>query len=335
MQLLGECQDYIWERGRWREFDGVFEKAIQAATAVGQLDRAASFLAYRAGLRQAFGDWRGAVRFAQQSLRVSPAGAASERALFHLGAAAYDLGWYFRARKALEKARAATRNMRHGAQIEHKLSRVYRWYGDLARADRAFRNALGWAAGPPDGETDARQRRWLMAELLLDRVTVTAGTDPDVAMAMIAKSRQIYADEHFQRGLAYADLAQARLELGRGQPSAARQLIADARARLEEEQYAPGLSHVHFIVGMLERSTGRAAFPRALDAFDTSLRYATDARYERAALRAAGMALTTAWQSSSWGRITGVLGVLFRVGWRSSPRLLFARLRITLGPSVL
>lgn len=264
----------MWRQAAWRNLDRDAALAAAAAIRLGFPEKAASLLVYRAGVREALGEWREVEPLVRQALTLGKNRGMRAEAMLHLGTASHNLGRYAGALSAFSSGLEAcqTKDMRH--RILQKLYRTERAIGNVDSALEIIA-ALDSEVAPAD--------RWFRAELILDRAALVRSSNPHLALELAKEAKEMYLALRFTRGEAYADLERGRSLRASGDWKAAAESLSQAKAIFDRTRYLPGACHVRFEQAQI--SMDRGDITRALQLFGESYALARQIRYHSALLR--------------------------------------------------
>lgn len=304
----------MWRQAAWRDLDRDAALAAGAAVRLGFPEKAAALLVYRAGIREALGEWAGVEPLVQRALELGSAASTRAEAMLHLGAAAHNLGQYSKAKSAFARGLEACRTagMRH--RLLQKLSRTERAIGHRDRALAIVNDLIG-GVSPTD--------LWFHAELKLDKAAFFRGHDPKIALALAQKAKEMYVALRFSRGEAYANLELARNLRRLGDAESALACLSQAKALFDRTSYKPGASHVRFEQARIALDHGE--FEEAFRLLEESYDLARRACYFGAIMRAS---LYQCYACGRARRLPRMLRVGLRVVWllaTHAGRLLHAR----------
>jgi tetratricopeptide (TPR) repeat protein len=269
-----EQRTRLWQRGYWRIWEPDIARAIEVSKRLGSDEKTALFLAYRAGIHEALGQFKVAVELARQAEKFAQSPASRAAALFQLGAALHNLGKAGKASAALEEALRLAEDKEQKLAIRHKLMRACK---ALGRADRT------WSLLRECMEEAAISNPWLHAELLLDEAGLLLEERPDLAERNV-RLAQAHYETGFLRGRAYSHLELGRIALRLKKEEEALDSLARARALLDEEGYSPGLTQVFIEFGKVELS--RRRYAEAAVHFARGFQLAQSSNYYNGMLRA-------------------------------------------------
>jgi tetratricopeptide (TPR) repeat protein len=269
--VLG-LRQYMWERGAWRIWDRYVVEAIAVAETLSRFTDAATLIIYRAGLREALGDWEEALSLVEKALSLASDPDTKAEALLYRGAALHNKGNYWKAfsyfREGLAIATLEATRMR----IKLKLSRTARALGCKRKAEALVDELLSWKAAS----------KWFAAEIVLEKVGYLKSR-PEEALQYAARGLELYQELRFERGIAYAELALGRVCIELNRLDRASSHLERSASLFLKSQYWPGMAHVALARGRIaakERYHSRAA-----ELFDESIRYAVRTGYRVAAMR--------------------------------------------------
>lgn len=271
--VLG-LRQYMWERGAWRVWDDYVIDAIKAARGLTRNDDAAALTIYRAGLREALGDWEETLSLVNAALDLSTHPETTADALLYRGTALHNKGHFLKAYFAFARGLRVSTQDSTRMRLKLKLSRTLRALRFKKRAERLVDELLSWRSAS----------KWFTAEVILEKVGYLR-SDPKIALQYAERGLSLYQDLGFERGIAYSELAigQARLRLD--ELSRASSHLERSAAIFLNTQYWPGMAHVEFTRGLMAFREGN--YRSAAAVFKESTSYAMRTSYRSAALRGA------------------------------------------------
>jgi tetratricopeptide (TPR) repeat protein len=269
-----EQRTRLWQRGYWRIWEPDIARAIEVSKALRADEKTALFLAYRAGMHEALGQFKVTVELARQAEKFANSPESRAAALFQLGAALHNLSKSGKAAAALEEALELAQDKEQKLAIRHKLMRACKALGQTDRTWSLLRECLAEAA---------ISNPWLHAELLLDEAGMLLEERPDLAERNVRQAMAHY-ETGFLRGRAYSQLELGRIALRLKKEEEALEHLARARALLDEEGYSPGLTQVFIEFGKVELS--RRRYAEAAVHFARAFQLAQSSNYYNGMLKA-------------------------------------------------